>query len=448
MMATSTDRIPASPWSQSSPGRRVALVAAALVAAALAGACKESLDGGATCIASTALCPGQGVELRDTIINPTLEYDSTYVGFPSIGGEFMLPLITRGDTLQTFAVVRFDTLVRTYLPTGDTLQTISYVDSVRLRLQVDLTRSQVPDSVRFDLYDVNGAGEDTASALTVAQFVPAKRIGGRTVAKANLVDSVFITINDSALLARLADTVSAVARLRVGIKVSATGPVSFRVGSTESARPARLYYRPRKDTSARALVISPTSGTPVDRADVSRDLLDYTVVAKRALPDYPATLSLGGIPGRRVYLRFSIPRRITDSTTIVRATLRLTQRPFPFGSATDTVVIYPHIVLASPLVTDNRRASSLIGIPGLVVTDSLSVIPRDSGVRSIELYQLVRAWGAQATATNAPARALVLTASNEGTLPRQVVFFSTTAGAAVRPTMRITYIPKIGFGVP
>jgi hypothetical protein len=83
-----------------------------------------------------------------------------------------------------------------------------------------------------------------------------------------------------------------------------------------------------------------------------------------------------------------------------------------------------------------------------VVTDSLSVVPRDSGVRSLELYQLVRAWGSQATQTNAPARALVLSASNEGTLPRQVVFFSTTASAAVRPVMRITYIPKIAFGVP
>lgn len=445
MTPSATDRLPGAMGLQA---RRFVVLAVTLIAAALVGACKESLDGGATCVAATALCPGQNVEIRDTIINPTLEYDSTYVGFPSIGGEFLLPLIARGDTLQTYAVVRFDTLTRIYLPRGDTLQPVTYVDSVRLRLKIELTRSQVPDTVRFELYNVNGAGEDTSSVATVAQFVPANRIGGSAFSKASLVDSVFVAIKDSALLARLADTVAGVARLRIGIRVTATGPVSFRIGSTESAAAPRLYYRPKNDTSSRALIVSAASGTPVDRADISRDLLDYTVVAKRALPDYPATMSLGGVPGRRVYLRFNIPRRITDSTTIIRATLRLTQRPFPFGSATDTVVIHPHIVLASALVSDNRRAASLIGVAGLVVSDSLSVIPRDSGVRSLELYQLVRAWGSQAAQTNAPARALVLSASNEGTLPRQALFFSTTAAASVRPAMRITYIPKTAFGVP
>ena len=55
---------------------------------------------------------------------------------------------------------------------------------------------------------------------------------------------------------------------------------------------------------------------------------------------------------------------------------------------------------------------------------------------------------AQSPLANAPPRAVVLTTGFEGTLPRIAAFYSFTASPALRPTMRITYIPKIGFGVP
>ena len=112
------------------------------------------------------------------------------------------------------------------------------------------------------------------------------------------------------------------------------------------------------------------------------------------------------------------------------------------------MIIHPHVVLATEFVADNRRASTLIGLTGLVISDSLVVVPRDSGQRSIELYTLVREWGQQASLAHAPARAIVLTAGNEGGSPRQAIFYSTTSNAALRPSVRITYIPKIRFGIP
>jgi hypothetical protein len=99
-------------------------------------------------------------------------------------------------------------------------------------------------------------------------------------------------------------------------------------------------------------------------------------------------------------------------------------------------------------VTDNRRATTLIGAPGLVLTDSLILSPNGSGIREIEMYNLVRVWGAQGTGDNIPPRAVVLTAANEGALPRLVTFSSTSAAAGLRPRMRITYIPKLDFGRP
>jgi hypothetical protein len=439
-------------WSRFKAGTagRRALSLGVVVAAAVFGACSETLDGGSACGAAKALCPGQNIEIRDTIINPSLEYDSTYIGFPARGSEFLLPLVSVGDSIKANIVVRYDSLTTFYLPPLDTARPISYVDSSRVRLFIDLTRSSIPDSVRIDLYDVDpGIADDTASAPVLARFQPQYRIGGKTFAKAELVDSVYVPLNDSAMLARIQDTTAITkARLRLGIAVSGNGPVVFRTGSVENGAPIDLFYRPGQDTAVKAITIVPASAGPSDREDLRRDLMDYMLVAKNLLPEVPGTMSLGGLPGRRVYMRLNLPRRITDSSTIIRATLQLTQLPFPFGGPTDTVVINPHIVLASDNVTDNRRAATLIGVTGILVTDSLPVIPRDSGQRTIELYSLVRQWASQASLAHPPPRALVLSASNEGTLPRVATFYSSTANAALRPRMRITYIPKITFGVP
>lgn len=429
--------------------RAVASALALLIAAAV-GACTEKLDGGVSCGAAAALCPGQSVEIRDTVINPTLEFDSTYGGFPSRGAEFFLPLVSVGDTLQTAVMVRYDSLSTFYLPALDTARPIIYVDSSRIRLKIDLTRSQVPDSVRIDVYDVdNGGTDDTASAPVLARFKPQYRIGGGKFAKAQIIDSLYVSVSDSAVLAHVQDTTSVTrARLRIGIVVSGAGPVVFRTGSVESGSPINLFYRPAKDTAARALAVAPASAGPLDREDIKRDLMDYMLLLKNTTPKLAGVMTLGGIPGQRVYMRFNLPRNLTDSTTIIRATLRLTQKPFPFGGPTDTVVIHPHVVLASANIADNRRASTLIALTGLVITDSLSVIPRDSGVKTLELFALVRQWGLQSSLTNAPPRAVVLTAANEGGLPTQAAFYSTTAALALRPSMRITYIPKVRFGVP
>jgi hypothetical protein len=438
---------------------RLALLGIAASAVAAIGACTEKLDGGANCITAPQLCPGQSVGLRDTIIDPVLLFDSTYSGFPTIGSEFYIPLISYGDSLETVAVVRYDTLAVNFTPPKDTFQAIRYVDSSRVMIMVELTRSNIPDSVRFDLFDVNAdtSFADTATGPVLKQFTPQRLIGGGVIAKGKLVDSVFIPVKDSVIIAHLQDS-SAAARgfpsLRIGVRVRGFGgPVSFRMGTVESGNPMQLRYRPFNDTSVHALVMTPASAGPAARSDVQRDLMDYSVVSKSLLPRIPGTMTLGGVPGNRTYMRFTIPSHIIDSSTIVRATLRLQQVPYPFGGALDTVTVNGHVVLAGPNITDYRRASSFITAAGVVVTDSLSVLPAGSGLQQLEMYALVRAWAAQAASVTStspapPPQAIVLAVSNEGTLPRVAAFKNSSAPAGQRPSMRITYIPKTQFGVP
>ena len=132
----------------------------------------------------------------------------------------------------------------------------------------------------------------------------------------------------------------------------------------------------------------------------------------------------------------------------MRATLILTQRPIPYGDLRDTMTIQAQVVLAGPQVTDLRRASNILSAPGLDVTDSLLISPRDSGQKSVDMFLLLRAWRAQDLLLYPPPRAVVLRASPENVLPFQASFFGTNSGPLLRPSMRISYVPSITFGVP
>jgi hypothetical protein len=422
---------------------RLALILAVILAAGV-GACAESLDGGAGC---PRLCPSQTVTVIDTVINPVLTFDTTLVGYPEIGAEQELLLATRGDTLEVRAVIRFDTVTTTYTPPNDTTTTISQVDSAYLTVIVDTARARLPNSIRFELYDVDDSvAPDTAAAPINAKFTPSRQIGGITVARTFLSDTLKIPVSDSAVLAKI----TLGGRMRIGLRIDGSGPVWLRLGSVDNGEPAVLSYRGTPDTTVAVITVNPTSSTPTgsNEEGIRTGLTDYTVIAKNAIPQFTNTFNVGGNPGRRAYLRFNIPSHIVDSSTIIRATLTLTQRPIPYGDQRDTMTIQPLVVLAGPQVTDISRAANIVSTPGLDVGDSLLITPSDSGQVTVDMFQLLRSWRTQDALLYPPPRALVLEAVPEGTLPFEASFFNSKSGPLLRPSMRISYVPSITFGVP
>lgn len=423
--------------------RRLFVVLAVLLAAG-AGACAEALDGGAGC---PRLCPAQTLTVLDTVINPVLVFDSTYVGFPEIGAEQEILLATRGDTLEVRGVIRFDTIQTSITPVNDTLQTITQVDSGYLQIVLDTAHARIPNQIRFELYDVDDTVEtDTLSPPVNARFTPDRRIGGITVARAFLPETLNVPVSDSAILAKI----NGRGRMRIGLRVDGTGPAWIRVGSTEGSAGAVLTYRGSPDTTVAKLTNSPLSNYPTGTLEegIRAGLTNYSLVAKNAIPQYTNTINVGGNPGRRPYLRFNIPSHIVDSSTIVRASLVLTQRPLPYGDLRDTMTIQAQVVLAGPQVTDLRRASNIIAAPGLDVNDSLLISPRDTGQKILDMFLLLRAWRTQDALLYPPPRALVLRASPENVLPFEASFFNSQSPPSLRPFMLISYVPTIQFGVP
>lgn len=414
---------------------RPLLLGAALAAGVVA--CGEDLESGAAC---PVLCSGQNLAVFDTTFE-AVTLDSTIVGIPGFGTEGQLYLAHRGDTLDVRGVVRFDTLPSTFLR-ALVDSAITRLDSAYLKLTVGATATRVRGPVRIDLFDVDTTEADTVNTVVQSLFRPDRLIGGASFDSAQVRDSVRIPLLNARLLAKIA----AKQRLRVGIKLTSAAGAEIEFGSIEGGGSPVVRFDPApEDTTVAPLSVFPTSATPPGNAVVSGDFLDYTIVV--AAPASPTTgvITVGGIPNRRTFMRFALPSRILDSSTVLRASLILTQLPNRSINRTDTLAIYPEISLASAEVTDVTRAALLVG--GFAF-DSLRVAPGDSGVRVLEVASAVRQWAALQSETIPQQSALVLRSSREGTSPFELYFYSREAPAALRPRLRVSYALRTSFGIP
>ena len=407
-------------------------------------ACQEKLEAGAAC---PVLCPGvHDVQLQDTIIE-AVAVDSTLPGFPDIGAEEPLLLAARGDTLDTRVIFRFDTIGKTFAhPSAPADTIVTHVDSATLRIVLDTnTRVGVlplPTApVTIQLYDVDWPSDTTAADL-IPLFNSNRLLGSKTFAPESLAkDTLFLPVSPEAVL----DKITNGTRLRVGLRLVSTASTQLRIYSSSTAG-AVLRFKPAADT---AVSVSLVSKTPTDssQASLRGALADFVITAKGIAPPPPNTISVGGFPARRTYMRFDLPSRIVDSSTVVRATLTFTQYPMRASpSAQDSLGIYPFAITAGTIVTDVPRLMHLATVNTAAAVDSLRVVPADSGVRRMELVNLVRIW--RNTKAELTQRALVLAIGREGSNPALAAFFSSEAAASLRPRLQLTYVPQVTLGLP
>jgi hypothetical protein len=143
-----------------------------------------------------------------------------------------------------------------------------------------------------------------------------------------------------------------------------------------------------------------------------------------------------------------IPPFYFDSVVLVRATLSLTQRPTGTVFREQDIAVAPVAVSAGPLIVDIRRAASLV-YPSLQFgIGAIVAAPADSGVRTIDLIQLVRQWGSVTDRATGPQNAIVLQSLSEGAGAGALEFFGPDAPAALRPKLRLSFIPRARFGRP
>jgi hypothetical protein len=420
---------------------RALLLALVAGSAAAASACTEELEGGAGC---PLLCPQEQAPFRDTVLEAVV-FDTTLGPFPVLGVSAGALLASRGDTLETHVVVRFDRLPDTYSPNGSTVtEGITTVDSTVLRFVVDTLVSRATGPFTLEVFDVDTTEADSVASVVQSLFRPDRKVGQLTVPAGRFADSLRIPIDD----ALLQDRIAARSRVRLGVRIAPGANAQLRIGALLAGQPApRLTFDPASDTTFLPLDITPSTTLPgAETDDVLR--LSYTVytLAVRGAPSFlPGTLRVGGFPAQRAYLRFDIPSSILDSSTVVRAELLLTQRPAGGSDRGDSVGVQPMVGIARGTITDPYFATALAAAGNLAGVDSLRLVPRDSGQRVFNVVNLVRGWS---TLGPDVTRFLALRIGGEGTQGAEIRFHDRTAPAALRPRLRVTYLPRTEFTLP
>lgn len=432
-------------------------------------ACKEDLAGGC---ASPSLCPGQQLEVHDTVLVATSVIDSAVVvsGMPPLGTETGL-LVARygdggGDSVVSGAVLRFDSLQRQF-PQADTTKPVIPVVSISsasLKFTCAPDTSLIRDSVRFEVIDVDANVADLDTAAIHQLFLTQPALGTLNVKKDSLAISHTVKL-DTAFI-RQHVTVPG-GRVRLGVRIFSYGhdstgsaavaitPVSSSTIATTGATGSTLVYEGHAavaDTVDSLGFTNFSRSKSIGGGPEFRYLANYQLVLK-GTPAAPAgVLPVGGLPSSRVYLRFALPSSLIDSsTTVVRASLILHQRGDSVFHDVDSISLTPRVVIASPLVTDVAKAALLLADVTTVPLHAVRVNPFETRSDTIALVSraasIVTLWRAEGPTRMQ--RAIVLQSSSEGHDARRFLIYSNTAAdSSLRPRLHLTYIPRSGFGLP
>jgi hypothetical protein len=429
-------------------------------------ACQENLSEGAAC---PSLCPGQQLEVHDTLLVADKVFDTTAIvnGMPPLGTETQLLVArykdTQGDSIISGAVLRYDSLQR-FFPRTDTTKPVRPVVSVSAAsLQFSSTpdTSLIRDSVRFEVFDVDANVPDLDTATIRQLFTSRPSIGTLNVKKDSVAALHSVPLDTSFVRQH----VTTGTRIRLGVRIFSYGhdstgnaqvgilPISSTSSSTVTQTGPSLQYQGHPavpDTDSLSFVnysVSRSSGGPEFKY-----LANYQLVLKGSPPAPPNLLAVGGLPSSRIYMRFNLPSALIDSsTTIVRATLILHQKGDPNFSRLDSISLTPRVVIAAPGVTDISKAAILLAEPTTVPLAAVRMNPNETRADTLVLVSrsanIVTLWRAEGP--RLMQRAIVLQSSGEGRDARRFLLYTNNAPEdSLRPQLHLTYIPRSGFGLP
>ncbi len=403
-------------------GFKSLLAALGLVAVA---ACQEKLTTPSKC---PELCPIGAPSIGDTTFDAIVGGDSSFVGFVGHGASASGIITTGLSVGESRTILRFPRRSDSITVVGnDTLKPYT-IDSLVVQFNLEKRDSLVKGLVVL-LHRIR-VPIDTLT--TFDQVEP-------QLNPATLIDSVIVPDSAHGGLQRIlltGDKIKLMAvppgdsgRLAVAFRIRATRPTGIRVtlvGTTGVGGTTTVY-----NTYARVQV-----------ADTSkqRQLLTlYPDVAAFVTSQQPTTnrdvIELGGVPSSRGFIRFAIPKRITDTVNIVRATLELTPARTYYGVPRDSSTLAVRVTLFDFGAKSSANATISIGHQ---MPDSTSSIV------SIDVLRLVGLWKGQAKGL--PTGFILAMSPETGTLG--IPAFKSSRLGTDGPRLRITYSLPSGKETP
>jgi hypothetical protein len=396
-----------------------------LAAAVLLIGCREKLTSPGDC---PALCPGGEPQILDEVFNPIAGSDSSFRGYIQPSSSHAL-LVSNGlNGVEERGIIRFSRRPDS-VGVRDTLRAYT-IDSVALALYI-VARDTTLNGVQVELYRLPRSIDSTTTFAAVdPAFVPANLVTTISVPDTQNFGLVR-TVLQGADLARVAIPPADSGFLALGLRVASATPTGLRLGTIVAGTGAAFVSYVTLDV--------PDTGTAKLRTFGLSPEFNSSLSAVQQ-PNDSTLLAVGGEPSARSLLRFALPSRITDSATIVRASLELTPVTPIAGLPGDPVRMQAQTVLA------DLGAKSPVGTAaGRVPADTIQ--PGTSGTVSLEAVRLVQLW--QGAPHRPTALILSLAPDLEAASFSQPVFYSSRAAdPALRPRLHISYLLSFPFENP
>ena len=381
-------------------------------------ACQEELTAPADC---PALCPG-GYEIRDTVLVPIQDGDSSFEGYilPGQGTTFR---VSNGlPASEDRGVVRFNQRPDSLL-VSDTMR--SYVvDSATIEFTITRRDTLVP-GLKVYLYRLPAT---TDTSVTFSEVEDSLTPG-------NLLDSVLV--DDTADTPRLKLTFVDTTLYKVDIPAADSGVLAMGVAMVASL-----------PTGIRIGTILTGSDAPVFTSYIKLDIAD-TTKQKRTLslnPQFstfvsqnhpvldPDLLTAGGAPSARSLIRFDWPDLIKDSGQLIRATLELVPTAPLIGLNNDPGFLEARIIL-SDLGSKSVLSQSRF--------EEFEIPEGSSDTVKMEVVNLLNAW----QALDSIPHAFFISLTPEASSFTRATFGSTRTPGMV-PRLLVTYAVPFRFTRP
>lgn len=396
----------------------------ALGLAALLAGCEEDVVAPGQC---PELCPSEDVGLTDTTLTGIVASDTSFRGFVR-GFEGGILVLSTVDTNEAAAVSRFHPRQSFWFGTSltDTFR-INTIDSLTLTLRV-VQRDTAVSGTRLMIYRAPRSVDTTATYDTLLQYM----------ADSLLIDSIVI---DSTALGD---------SLTTGTITRNINPALLEPDTVDSGVVALVYVLRADTATYLTLAASEFAGGPRllwAVRDVDTTKKNVFVVSpsfdgyyqELTLPDIsPSGMFVGGIPSARSLVRLDVPRYFVDSTTIVRATLVLTQRRAAGGRTAENFTLEARGVIRD-------YGSKSFFTPEVALYGGIGVTAGDTGQIELDVTRILRTW--RGIDPDSLPRTLMLRVSEEGGSAGDLELARAGAGAQA-PFLRITYIKPYIFGLP
>jgi hypothetical protein len=388
----------------------------------LATACVEDIVAPGIC---PEFCPATQIEIVDSVFTVSIDRDSSFVGYLPTHQAATIQLTT-GGVVESYGVIRyfpFDDEVSVDTASSD-LRPVLAVDSFNLRIDFD-ARSSGTGEFEFVLFRLPVSVDSTTTYAELQSFFnDSTELTSVLVTGDAAADSIGVVIAGDAFPTLEED--SSVAAIGISIR---------------SVEPAFVNLKTRDRSFqylqiVRFVQVDSADGQPAARMDTTRTAFD-TFVFPELPAAGPTALPVGGSPSSRTFMHVSLPSRVVDSSSVVRATLLLVPSEPVVGAPGDSIRI-----LAEGLAADIGPKSPIKQVPAdsIGAFSGLALVGSTDTLR-IDVTHIIAPWRNDPSA----ARAMMLRAFREGGTLSEFRFNSSMSLVGA-PTLHITFIPPAKIG--